>query len=50
MTTWHDGERPDDVAFFFVSSTSVDDVDVRNYLVIHVGSSKARAQYALTAD
>jgi hypothetical protein len=55
MTTWHDGESPDDVAFFFVFNTNFDDHDFRQYLVLHIGARKTKEQvdaavraYALT--
>ena len=44
MTTWHDGETPDDVAFFFVLNTNFDEHDFRRYLVLHVGTGPAREQ------
>jgi hypothetical protein len=44
MTTWHDGESPDDVAFFFVLNTNFDDHDFRRYLVLHVGTGPLRDQ------
>jgi hypothetical protein len=39
MTTWHHGETPDDVAFFFVMNTNFDEHDFKRFLVVHVGSS-----------
>ena len=57
MTTQHDGESPDDVAFFFVLCTNFNDHEFRRYLVLHVGSGPAKAQvdatvrkYALNKD
>lgn len=44
MTTSHDGESPDDVAFFLVLCTNFDDHEFRRYLVLHVGSGPAKAQ------
>ena len=44
MTTWHDGESPDDVAFFFVLNTNFDNQYFTRYLVLHVGTSKTREQ------
>lgn len=44
MTTWHRGETPDDVAFFFVLSTIFDGHDFGQYLVLHVGSGPATEQ------
>jgi hypothetical protein len=44
MTTSHDGESPDDVAFFFVLSTNFDDHDFSRYLVLHIGSGPVKAQ------
>jgi len=39
MTTSHEGEGVDDVAFFFVFNTNFDDHDFKSYLLLHVGSS-----------
>lgn len=57
MTTWHNGESPDDVAFFFVLNTNFDDHDFRRYLVLHVGNGPAEdlvdaavKKYALSKD
>ncbi len=44
MTSWHDGESPDDVAFFFVLNTNFDAHDFRRYLVLHVGAGPAQDQ------
>jgi hypothetical protein len=44
MTTWHEGESPDDVAFFFVLNTNFDYHDFGRYLVLHVGGGPAKAQ------
>ncbi|HAK96020.1 MAG TPA: hypothetical protein DCM87_13770 [Planctomycetes bacterium] len=38
MTSWHDGQTPDDVAFFFVRNTNFDDHDFRTHVVLHVGA------------
>ena len=38
MTTWHTGESPDEVAFFFVLNTNFDDHEFTRYLVLHVGA------------
>ena len=40
MTTLHDDETPDDVAFFFVMNTNFDDHDFERYLVLHVGDDE----------
>ena len=37
MTTWHTGESPDDVAFFFVFNTSFDEIRFGCFLVLHLG-------------
>lgn len=57
MTTWHEGEGPDEVAFFFVVNTNFEDHDFQRYLVLHVGSSDVTAtlnaavrKYALNED
>jgi hypothetical protein len=42
MTSWHEGESPDDVAFFFVLNTNFDEHDFRNFLVLHVGDGPLR--------
>jgi len=42
MTTWHDAESPDDVAFFFVQNTNFDAHDFRRYLVLHIGTGPTR--------
>jgi hypothetical protein len=42
MTTWHEGESPDDVAFFFVFLTNFDRHDFTRYLVVHVGTGESR--------
>jgi hypothetical protein len=39
MTTSHDTESVDDVAFFFVRSTNFDEHDFRKFLVLHIGGS-----------
>lgn len=44
MTTWHADETPDDVAFFFVLNTNLDDHDFNRYLVVHVGDSQTRGE------
>jgi hypothetical protein len=57
LTTWHTGESPDEVAFFFVLNSNLDDHDFRRHLVIHVESGPAKARvnaavrkYALGKD
>ena len=37
MTTWHEDEPVDDVAFFFVLNTNFDDHEFADYLVLHIG-------------
>jgi len=44
MTSWHEGETPDDVAFFFVRNTNFDQHDFKRFLVLHVGTSPATGQ------
>jgi hypothetical protein len=44
MTTWHDDESPDDVAFFFVLNTNFDYHDFQRYLVLHVGTGPLKEQ------
>ena len=44
MTTWHEGENPDDVAFFFVLNTDFDDHEFRKYLILHIGTGELREQ------
>ena len=38
MTTWHNSETPDEVAFFFVMNTNFDQHDFTRFLVVHIGS------------
>jgi hypothetical protein len=38
MTTWHDGETPDDVASFFVFDTNFGPHDFKHFLVLHFGT------------
>ncbi|MCW1915716.1 hypothetical protein OJ996_19170 [Luteolibacter sp. GHJ8] len=38
MTTWHEKESPDEVAFHFIHLTDFEDVAFRNYLVLHLGA------------
>jgi hypothetical protein len=42
MTTSHEGETPDEVAFFFVLNTNFDYHDFTHYLVLHVGTGPAK--------
>jgi len=42
MTTSHEGESEDEVAFFFVKCTNFDQHEFTDYLVLHVGTSGAR--------
>lgn len=42
MTTSHETESPDEVAFFFVFCTTVEDSCLKDYLVLHVGSGDQR--------
>lgn len=42
MTTWHDGESPEQVAEFFIHCTSVENIEFSRYLVVHVGTSSIR--------
>jgi hypothetical protein len=44
MTTWHEGERPEDVAFFFVFLTNFDRYDFNRYLVVHIGTSELKEE------
>lgn len=44
MTTWHEDESPDEVAFFFVLNTNFDDHDFERFLVLHVGDGHAKAE------
>ena len=37
VTTWHNGEPPEEVAWFFVHNTSFDDHDFRKFLVLVLG-------------
>ncbi len=41
MTTWHDDESLEDIAFFFVQSTRLNGKEeFENYLVLHVGEGE----------
>jgi hypothetical protein len=42
MTTWHHGESPDEVAFYFVLSTNPGQHHFRRFLVLHLGTGKQR--------
>lgn len=44
MTSWHDRESPDDVAFFFVLNTNFDAHDFSRYLVLHLWTGAAQAE------
>ena len=44
MTTWHEGESADDIAFFFVLNTNFDAHDFDRYLVLHLGTSATRSE------
>lgn len=37
MTSWHEGEGVDEVAFFFVNCSDLHGHDFRRFLVLHVG-------------
>jgi hypothetical protein len=57
MTTWHEDESPDEVAFFFVLNTNFDRHDFDRYVVLHLGTSDVRSEvdgaarkYALGSD
>jgi hypothetical protein len=39
MTTWHDGESPQEVAEFFIHCTGVEDIKFTRFLIVHVGRS-----------
>ena len=41
MTTWHEGESPDEVAFFFVYNTDFNELAFARYLVLHIGRGPA---------
>ena len=43
MTSWHEHEAIDDIAFFFVHTTNFDDHDFSQFLVLHLGDSPLRA-------
>ena len=44
MTTWHERESANDIAFFFVLNTNFDAHDFDRYLVLHIGASAARSE------
>lgn len=37
MTTWHEGEAADDVAFYFVNNTNFEEYVFERFLVLSVG-------------
>jgi len=37
MTTWHEGEDRDEVVFFFLYTTAIDECIPKRFLVVHVG-------------
>jgi hypothetical protein len=44
MTSWHDGEPPDDVAFFFILNTNFDDLEFDRYVLLHIGQGSDSAE------
>jgi hypothetical protein len=44
MTSWHQRESADDIAFFFVLNTNFDAHEFDRYLVLHLGTSAARSE------
>ena len=42
MTTWHNEESVEDVAFFAADCTNFDEHDFRKYLILIVGNDSAR--------
>jgi hypothetical protein len=44
MTTWHQGDSPDEVASFFVYNMDLRNHQFRKYVVLHVGTSEAKQQ------
>lgn len=44
MTTWHDGEPPDEVAWDFAFLTFIEPDGVPYYLVVHIGTSEDEAK------
>ena len=41
MTTWHQGEGPDEVAHYFVVTARLAGVEISSYLVLHIGEGDA---------
>ena len=37
MTSWHEGESPEDVAFFFVNTTNFDRHNFKRFVVLQFG-------------
>jgi hypothetical protein len=44
ITSWHDGETPDEVAFFFILNTSFDGLQFDRYVVLHIGHGSDSAE------
>jgi hypothetical protein len=44
MTTWHEDESVDDVAFYFVSRSNLHEHEFTRFLVLHVGHGPTRAE------
>lgn len=43
ITTWHEGEGPAEVAFFFVFNVDDDDADFDHKLILHIGGGEDQA-------
>jgi hypothetical protein len=39
VTTWHDGESAEEVAFYFVRCAIIEGVEFRDFLLLHVGGA-----------
>jgi len=37
MTSWHEGESPEDVTFFFVNNTNFENHDFKRFVVLQFG-------------
>jgi hypothetical protein len=47
VTTSHEDESVDEVAFYFVRCVAVDDLDLSNFVVLHVGATTANIRASL---
>jgi hypothetical protein len=41
VTTWHDGESADDVGFYLLHCARIEGVELRDFLLLHIGGAAA---------